>query len=563
MAQPLAEFLVSLRLAVDATSQNTFNSAVDKAKLSVMALGAAVIGTGLKLSKMSEQWIDDTAKTGITIKALGITSVSHFKAMEQAAQRVGVSAETMLANFENISQMKFTLGAGATGLLQLLNPNISEMDDAATILEKQIQGIQDLKKQGIGSAVVAARASAAGMDPRAARIAYTQGPKWQEELKQFTGDTKGWDKGNVEAAMGAADMKSHLEALRDSTIAGSSAMSTAITTLNASYKMAYGLMKTTDANTLVAADTLREMLGLTTGQASVITNLSTGIGSAITTALGIKSDDNQDTAIGLGVSAVGTLMASKALLSAAGRSIGIGAGTAGAGVAGAGLMSTVGTVLIGAAGGYALGTALNDKFKLSDKLSSAAWDVMHPEPKTNSIIEQNNALTNQTMGRLQIQGLSKMDAADVTANWIKESGLNPFAKGDSGKAYGLGQWHPARQSDYQKLYGHTMQSVTDKEQARQEQTQFGVWELFNTEKKNWDKRDGVGSPYSRLIERPLAVEKESNERGESKNRVYQNAPNINITQHINGTSDPKATADMAVKGIKDNTNGRYNTSPVG
>lgn len=42
------------------------------------------------------------------------------------------------------------------------------------------------------------------------------------------------------------------------------------------------------------------------------------------------------------------------------------------------------------------------------------------------------------------KGLTDIEAAGIVGNLIQESGMNPYAKGDGGKASYLAQWHPAR-----------------------------------------------------------------------------------------------------------------------
>jgi hypothetical protein len=73
---------------------------------------------------------------------------------------------------------------------------------------------------------------------------------------------------------------------------------------------------------------------------------------------------------------------------------------------------------------------------------------------------------------LMNSGLTQPQAIGVTANLKQESGLDPFRYGDSFKAYGIGQWHEDRRADYEKMFGHSMDSVSDYDQAYQEQFAF-------------------------------------------------------------------------------------------
>ncbi len=136
-------------------------------------------------------------------------------------------------------------------------------------------------------------------------------------------------------------------------------------------------------------------------------------------------------------------------------------------------------------------------------------------------------------------GLEVPDAIALTANFTRESALNPRAVGDGGKAYGLAQWHPERQAEFAKQFGHTMQESKD---PMREELAFVVWELKNKYKDTWDRMHAVGDARSRAetvsqgYERPKNREAEATARGNI-------AQTINTTININGSGDPRATAD--------------------
>lgn len=99
-------------------------------------------------------------------------------------------------------------------------------------------------------------------------------------------------------------------------------------------------------------------------------------------------------------------------------------------------------------------------------------------------------------------GLSKDNVNGILANLQTESGFDPRAKGDNGQAFGIAQWHPDRQANFAKLFGHDIrQSTLD------EQVQFLLWELKNTHQKAGDALSGAnaaqsGAAFSQLFERP-------------------------------------------------------------
>lgn len=79
--------------------------------------------------------------------------------------------------------------------------------------------------------------------------------------------------------------------------------------------------------------------------------------------------------------------------------------------------------------------------------------------------------------------LGTAGAEAITTQLWDESSFNPFAKGDWNKAhthyasYGMGQWSETRRKLYMRMFGHTMESVTNYAQAQSEQLRFALWEL--------------------------------------------------------------------------------------
>lgn len=61
--------------------------------------------------------------------------------------------------------------------------------------------------------------------------------------------------------------------------------------------------------------------------------------------------------------------------------------------------------------------------------------------------------SNYIIGELMSMGWSKAQATGIAANLKAESGYNPAAVGDGGKAYGIAQWHPDRQRMFKAITG--------------------------------------------------------------------------------------------------------------
>ncbi|WP_058987829.1 phage tail tip lysozyme [Acetobacter senegalensis] len=116
-------------------------------------------------------------------------------------------------------------------------------------------------------------------------------------------------------------------------------------------------------------------------------------------------------------------------------------------------------------------------------------------------------------------GWSREQAMGLLSNAMSESNLDPFSVGDNGGAYGLFQWHGDRQAQYAARYGHTMQSVKDRDAATKEQMDFANWELSHTEKQAGDylrkatDAGMAGAIVSRYFERPKDQDGEVEKRG--------------------------------------------------
>lgn len=150
-----------------------------------------------------------------------------------------------------------------------------------------------------------------------------------------------------------------------------------------------------------------------------------------------------------------------------------------------------------------------------------------------------SAKATYAMTKLMQMGWTKEQAAGVAANLHRESGFKTDIVGDGGKAYGIGQWHPDRQANFAKKFGHSIKGST-----LDEQLQFVDYELKSTEKGAGDKLKNArtareaGGIVSKFYERPRDRESEAAGRGghaEQLSRQY----------------NPELTPFIAQKGEKD------------
>ncbi len=132
------------------------------------------------------------------------------------------------------------------------------------------------------------------------------------------------------------------------------------------------------------------------------------------------------------------------------------------------------------------------------------------------------AQIDEDVAAYQAMGWSREQATGIVANTVAESGGRTGAIGDGGKAYGLHQWHPDRQANFRKVFGHDIRDST-----RDEQRRFTDWELRNTERAAGEALRRAGSPgeaarvFSTLYERPKYTGLEAAKRSMLATELYR------------------------------------------
>lgn len=89
------------------------------------------------------------------------------------------------------------------------------------------------------------------------------------------------------------------------------------------------------------------------------------------------------------------------------------------------------------------------------------------------------------------QGWSQVQASGIVGNLIAESGMNPTAVGDGGKAFGLAQWHPDRQAHLKMFASNNELDVND----LMTQLKFVQYEMQNRETKAYHDLKRAKTPY--------------------------------------------------------------------
>ena len=126
------------------------------------------------------------------------------------------------------------------------------------------------------------------------------------------------------------------------------------------------------------------------------------------------------------------------------------------------------------------------------------------------------------ISKLMAMGWTKAQASGIAANIQVESSGNPNAKGDSGQAYGLAQWHPDRQADFAKWAGHDIRTAT-----RDEQLAFINYELRAGSKQKAGRAlsaatdaGQAGDIVSRLYESPKDKQGEATKRAALSKSIF-------------------------------------------
>lgn len=139
----------------------------------------------------------------------------------------------------------------------------------------------------------------------------------------------------------------------------------------------------------------------------------------------------------------------------------------------------------------------------------------------------------------QKQGWTKEQSVGIVANIKRESNFDHKAVGDGGKAFGLAQWHPDRQGEFNKLFGKPIQ-----QSSFEEQLAFIQFELTQgNERRAGDMlraaqtgRDAAAI-VSKHYERPAKRDFEANARG-------------NIADFIMGGSGGNTSVETNIGEIK-------------
>lgn len=148
----------------------------------------------------------------------------------------------------------------------------------------------------------------------------------------------------------------------------------------------------------------------------------------------------------------------------------------------------------------------------------------------------------QAVEYFQQHGWTKEQAAGLAANLQRESMFAPGAVGDKGAAYGIAQWHPARQAEFARVFGKPIQGSTLQEQlafVQYELTQGSESAAGDRLKTARTASEAAGIVSSRY-ERPGDTEGEMARRGRMAESIFARVPGA--SQFAAGAGAPPMAA---------------------
>ena len=144
----------------------------------------------------------------------------------------------------------------------------------------------------------------------------------------------------------------------------------------------------------------------------------------------------------------------------------------------------------------------------------------------SEVVSSETGDAQEAMKYFQAQGWSKAQSAGLVANIKQESGFKANAVGDNGKAYGIAQWHPDRQAEFEKVFGKSIKGSSFADQLA-----FMQYELTQGKEKRAGDilRDATGAQeaaaaVSTHYERPKDTAKEASTRGQIAMQILGGVP---------------------------------------
>ncbi|GAA5786142.1 phage tail tip lysozyme [Chitiniphilus shinanonensis] len=543
----IKEFLVALGFQVDEKSLKRFTGGIEDATKNVTKLVTVITGAALTVSAGVSAFASNLESLYFASQRVG-ASATNIKAMEYAARNLGVSSDEARGSLEGLARFMRNNPAGESYLQSLgvqtrdVNGKLRDTSDLMIDLGRQFAKMpQYLANQygpilGISENMVLA-------------LRNGEFARYVEDFRKKAA-TSGMDKA-------AADAHQYMVKLR---ALGAQFEQLGIKIEGALLakagpgmdRFAAWFEKNGDMIADRIAEVLALLLRLLEEGAPVLLQLLDWF---------IKLDkatDGWSSKIIVLVGAFTMLGGTKIISGLAGLAtslMGISTAAGAAATNGASLLGVLGRLgLIGAAGvaGYWVGSKINEA--IDNKVKEATggketslggwlYSALHREEleELNKPIERkarasapqpaatakpaakSGTPASNAMAFFTAMGWTHEQAAGIVANLHHESGFRANAVGDSGRAYGIAQWHPDRQANFAKWAGKDIRLST-----LEEQMAFVHYELTEGAERRAgallraaNNAQQAGDVVSRYYERPDKREIEASKRGGTAVQIAQ------------------------------------------
>lgn len=530
----MKEFLVSLGFKVDKQGMKSFTDGVDSATRTVKNLVAAITGASLAVAAGVSAFASNLEGLYFASQRIG-SSATSIKSTEYAARDLGASAAEARGSLESMARFLRENPGGESFLkgigVQTRDAN-GELRDTADLMVGLGNRLRSMPwyqaKQYAGIL---------GIDDNTLRaiVSGEFGRKLEENRKRLAGS--GLDQATKDAHAFMEALRGLMLQFESFSIQFQAALMKRLGPELASFSEWF------EKNAPAIADRLAEitvaLLDLAQQAApylKVIWQWFVDLDQA--------TDGWSTKIIALTVlaNALGATALIAGVLRLAGAFLSLGTSIAGAGAAavGAGAIATLAT---------GLGAAV-----YSSSLNEGEDDIVHQrrlaEDKAAGELPGGSDMANRIIQFFTGLGWSQDQAAGITANLSAESGFDPSAVGDGGKAYGVAQWHPDRQENFKKWSGKDIRQATLEDQlgfVHFELTQGAEVAAGKLLRAAGNAQD-AGAVVSRYYERPAQADAEAARRGNAAAQLTQST-----TVNVYGATDPNATAN-AVSGAQKQVN---------
>lgn len=538
----LQEYVVRLRYAEDTASRSSMLSGLGSTvgTMAKIATGGLAVAAGIVKSQHSIA--SGINSLYLSAHNMGGSTIRTLQSITSAAKDVGDSVEGMTSSLAGLNKFSKTMGPGAQRFIQSFagkeyKPGMSAPDTMLALAKN----VPTLKAQGMTPEYLYAAMDTMGIGFESAQAIMENNTEFLKQ--QAAHKEAGGSKIDELAPTLHADME-RFDLGVDKLYNGmaKSFGETFTNSIDAELKGFESVVKSLDEN----SEGISTALNLFTGEMGDLLKPLTG-----------------------NMNLVGTAIAGLATVMAISTATGVAGGVIGLAKA----LPAIGPVIATGVAVYEAGKAADKKWGITNWLSDVAMEQFHPDAfedvnvgvhpmlaaqkKASAVAigKEEGIRLSQGILTLKNAGMSQNEAIGAMANLSGESNLNPFAEGDKEEgiytAYGIGQWHKDRRANYTKLFGHSMQSVGDRDVAYAEQLQFVDWERKHDsfEKSQWAKVHAAGdtpyekaAAYSTYMERPGAVAKAADVRGKLAEQIAS-TNNNNVVINVNGMNkDPEVFA---------------------